>query len=44
MDTKSKMLMVAIFLAFFASISFTFYKTIVLRDFDVMGAEEEVLE
>ncbi len=39
MDMKSKMLMVVVFLAVFVSLSFTFYQTIVLQDFEVIAEE-----
>jgi hypothetical protein len=44
MDKKSKVLLVIVVLAIVASVGITFYKTIILGDFEVVNTEEETEE
>jgi len=41
MDKKSKILMWIVVLAVLSSIGLTFYKTVILQDFEVVNTEEE---
>jgi len=41
MDKKSKVLMWVVILAVLVSIGVTFYKTVILQDFEVVNTEEE---
>lgn len=41
MDTKSKILISFILLAIIISVSATFYKTVILQDFEVIDSNEE---
>ena len=42
MDKKSKILLWVIVVAILVSIGVTFYKTVLLQDFEVVNTEEEV--
>ena len=44
MDKKQKLLLILVVLAFLISIGITFYKTIILRDFEIVNVEEEAAE
>ena len=41
MDKKSKILLWIIVVAIFVSVGVTFYKTVLLQDFEVVNTEEE---
>jgi hypothetical protein len=42
MDKKSKILLIIFILALIASIGLTYYKTVILKDFQLVGSEEEL--
>lgn len=41
MDKKSKILLVIVVLALIASVGFTFYKTVILGDFEVVNTSTD---
>lgn len=43
MDKKSKALLAILILAVIASVGYTFYKTIIKEDFEVVNPEEEIV-
>lgn len=43
MDKKSKVLLAIVVLAIVASVATTFYRTVILGDFEVVETEEEVI-
>lgn len=44
MDKKSKILLVFLVLLVFISVGYTFYKTIIMQDFEVINNEENVTQ
>lgn len=42
MDKKSKILVIVFIILVLVSVAFTFYKTIILQDFEVIDSSEEV--
>lgn len=44
MDKKSKILLTFLVLLVFISVGYTFYKTIIMQDFEVINNEENVTQ
>lgn len=42
MDKKSKILMVIVIISILLSVGFTFYKTVILKDFEIIEPEEQI--
>jgi len=42
MDKKSKALLILFVIAFIISVSYTFYKTVILQDFEIIESEEQL--
>jgi len=41
MDKKSKLLLLIVILVVIISLGYTFYKTVILQDFEIVNTEEE---